>query len=91
MNNNNHILTVTDGDTTIEYLIGRIIPYDDKKFFTIFNLTFGGFMFGQYLGDLPEDEDAAVDIIVEDFKSGCAHITYPDGYIADDLYEMIDC
>ena len=41
-------------------------------------------------GELPADEEEAIAVIYDDFRSGCKHITYPDGYIADDLYEMMD-
>jgi len=84
------ILTVTDGDRQIEYIISEILRLDEGNFFAIFNLTEGGFMFGQFLGELPADDEEAIAVIYDDFRSGCKHITYPDGYIADDLYEMMD-
>lgn len=72
------------------YIIERVIDMDDKKFFTLFNLDTGNVMFGEYEGELPPDEDEAREIIWKDFLDGCPHISYPDGYIVDDLYEMID-
>jgi len=85
-----NILSVSNGDETIEYMIERVIRFDSKFFFTIFNLSNMDFMFGEYVGELPMDDDEAIKIICEDFKGGCKHIAYPDGYIVDDLYEMID-
>lgn len=88
--NENHILTIQNGEMKIEYLIERVIRMDSQIFFTIFNLTSGEVMFGEFLGELPEDEEQALDTICDDFRAGCKHITYPDGYIVDDLYEMVD-
>lgn len=87
---NENILVVQNGDETVEYMIERIIRFDNKFFFTIFNLSNMDFMFGEYVGKLPDNDDEALKIVCEDFKSGCKHIAYPDGYIVDDLYEMID-
>lgn len=84
------VLSFGTGEEKREYLIERVIDFLESKFFTIFNLATGELMFGEYCGELPEDEDKAREIICDDFKSGCKHIQYPDGYIVDDLYEMID-
>lgn len=84
------ILIVEDGGQTFEYMIGSIIRLDDKIYFTIINLTEGGLLFGEYEGEVPEDDEEALDIIYKDFVDGCKNISYPDGYIVDDLYEMMD-
>ena len=78
------------GEEKTKYLIERVIPFGEQFFFTLFNLQTGDFMFGEYERELPEDEDTAREIIWQDFLDGCKHISYPDGYIVDDLYEMID-
>lgn len=85
-----YVLTLGDGEDKIPYLIERVICMDNQRFFTLVNLITGDFMFGEYTGQLPEDEDEAREIIWNDFRNGCETITYPDGYIVDDLYEMID-
>ena len=85
-----YVLELGTGENKTEYLIERVIPYGDQFFFTIFNLFTGDVMFGEYEGALPDDEDSAREIIWQDFMDGCNHISYPDGYIVDDLYEMID-
>lgn len=85
-----YILTLGEGDERQDYIIERVINYENQQFFTLFNLTNGAVMFGEYLEKLPEDEDIAREIIWNDFRSGCKHITYPDGYIVDDLFEIID-
>lgn len=73
-----------------KYLIERVVDFNEKKFFTLFNLENGSLMFGEYEGDLPENEDEAREIIWKDFLEGCHNISYPDGYIVDDLFEIID-
>lgn len=85
-----YVLVLGEGDNATKYLIERVIPFGEQFFFTIFNLHTGEVMFGEYEGELPEDEDTAREIIWNDFREGCKHISYPDGYIVDDLYEMID-
>jgi len=85
-----YVLTLGEGDERSEYLIERVIKLGDQQFFTLFNLMIGDVMFGEYTGSLPEDEDEAREVIWVDFRNGCKKITYPDGYIVDDLYEMID-
>lgn len=85
-----YVLCLGEGDNKTEYLIERVIRYGEQNFFTLFNLMTGDVMFGEYCGELPEDEDEAREIIWEDFRCGCKNIEYPDGYIVDDLFEMID-
>ena len=83
-----YVLTVTMGEETIKYLIDRIIRLSGANYFNLFNLSNGDMMFGEYEGSLPEDEDLAREIVWRDFLDGCKHISYPDGYIVDDLFEM---
>ena len=85
-----YVLTFGEGDEKAEYLIERVIKDGDKRYFPLFNLMTGNVMFGEYTDSLPEDEDEAREVIWNDFRTGCKHIQYPDGYIVDDLYEMID-
>lgn len=85
-----YVLELGEEESKTLYLIERVIPYGEQNFFTLFNLMSGDFMFGEYDGTLPDDEDVAREIIWQDFLDGCKHISYPDGYIVDDLYEMID-
>ena len=85
-----YILSMSTEAGEIRYLIDQIIPLDGKNFFSLCNLTTGALLFGEYTGSLPESWDDAREIIWRDFLDGCAHISYPDGYILDDLYEMID-
>lgn len=85
-----YVLTVGEGSEKTEYLIERVIRHREKLFFTLFNLGTGDMMFGEYGGELPEDEDLAREIIWNDFREGCRHISYPDGYIVDELFDMTD-
>ena len=85
-----YILTSGEGDNKSEYLIERVIRDGDKNYFTLFDLMTGNVMFGEYTDALPGDDDEAREAIWDDFRCGCKHIQYPDGYIVDDLYEMID-
>lgn len=85
-----YILCYGEGEEKREYLIGNIIEYGSDKYFMIINLISADVMFGEFLGELPEDEDEAREIIWKDFMNGCKHIQYPDGYIVDDLYEMME-
>lgn len=85
-----YVLTQGEGDNRCDYLIERVIKYGEHYFFTLFNLMTGDVMFGEYTGELPKDEDDAREVIWNDFREGCKNISYPDGYIVDDLYEMID-
>lgn len=84
------VLTVGEGESKVKYLIERVIPMDDKCFFTILNLSNFDFMFGEYTGPQAEDPEETRLRIWQDFGRGCPNISYPDGYIVDDLYEMID-
>lgn len=85
-----YVLTLENENSEYKYLIERVITYGEQKFFTLFNLSTGDFLFGEYIGELPQDEDVAREIIWNDFRNGSSKISYPDGYIVDDLYEMID-
>ena len=85
-----YILSSGEGDNKTEHLIERVIHFEGGHYFTIIDLASGSVMFGEYTGELPKDDDLAREVICNDFRSGCKHIAYPDGYIVDDLYEMID-
>ena len=85
-----NILTLSKDGVTTQYLIERVIRLDEQLFFTVINLNDGNLMFGEYTDELPLDDEKAIEIICEDFRKGCEHVIYPDGYIQDDLYEMID-
>lgn len=84
------VLVYDEKESKSEYLIERVIKYGEQNFFTLFNLMTGDVMFGEYTDVLPEAEDEAREMIWKDFIDGCKHITYPDGYIVDDLFELID-
>jgi len=85
-----YVLKREENGIITEFLIERVVVLDKKYYFTLFNLNTGDLLFGEYEGELPKDEDEAREIIWNDFREGCCHISYPDGYIVDDLYEMID-
>lgn len=85
-----YVLTLGEGENRHEYLIERVIKYGEQLFFTLFDLMTGNVMFGEYTDTLPDNEDEAREVIWNDFRNGCKHIEYPDGYIVDDLYEMVD-
>lgn len=84
------ILVMSEGENEVRHIIGNVIRMEEKKFFSIFNMNTADLMFGEFLGDLPEEEDLAREVIWRDFMDGCKHITHPDGHILDDLFLMMD-
>lgn len=84
------MLVMGEGENQIRYMIAQIIRVDGKNFFSIFNMTNADMLFGEFLGELPEDEDQARELIWQDFQDGCKRITYPDGHIMDDLFCMLE-
>lgn len=85
-----YILPVGEGDQQTEYMIDRAVLIDGKCIFGILNLQSFDLMFGEFLGDISEDMEENRGRIYQDFMNGCRHITFVDGYLADDLYEMWD-
>lgn len=85
-----YILVMGEGENAVRHMIAQVIRMDNKNFFSIFNMANADLMFGEFLGDLPEDEDLAREVIWRDFLDGCKHITHPDGHILDDLFFMMD-
>lgn len=83
-----YILTVGEGEQKITYLIEKVYLLDGKCFFSILNLDTFSVMFGEYLGETTEDHEANRGRIYNDFLSGCPNITFVDGYMEDELYEL---
>ncbi|MBQ0001332.1 MAG: hypothetical protein KBT01_07345 [Clostridiales bacterium] len=86
----NFILPVGEGENQILYMIERALVLDGKCFFSILNLGTFDVMFGEFLGDFTDDPEENRARIYADFKNGCKHITYVDGYMEDMLYDAWD-
>lgn len=82
------ILTTGEGEHENRYFIQQVIRVNGKCYFSVINLLNFELMFGEYLGEVTEDDIENRLRVFEDFKNGCKNITYVDGYILDDLYEQ---
>lgn len=83
-----YILPVGEGDSQKTYMIERVYLLDGKCFFSILDLDTFNVMFGEFLGQTSEDEEENRETIYNDFLSGCKNITFVDGYMEDELYEL---
>lgn len=89
--NTDFIITVdADASEPIRLMIEKIIPLDNRYFFSILNMNNGNVMFGEYLGQLSDISEDSRAVICQAIKQGDSRITFADSYLYDDLYELRD-
>lgn len=86
----NFILTSGEGEQKKEYLIGDVYLIDGKCYFSVLDLGTFDVMFGEFLGETEEDSEINRERIYQDFLNQCPNITFVDGYMLDELYDMLD-
>ena len=86
----NYILPVGQGAEQVLYQIEKAFILDGKCFFSILNLSDFNVMFGEYLGPFSagQDPEELRKLIHREFLNGCSRITFADGYMVDELYEL---
>ena len=86
----NFIITSGSAEEKREYFIQKAFLLDGRCYFTILNINTFDVMFGEYLGTYEDDMEKTREKIYQEFVEKRPNVTYPDGYILDDLYEMWD-
>lgn len=78
------------GENQPEYYIQKAFVMDGHCYFIILNMDSFDVMFGEYLGKYDNDMEETRKKIYQEFLDHKPNVTFVDGYILDDLYEMWD-
>lgn len=85
-----YILTLEEGDVKKEYFIAKAFLLYNRCYYIIIDLSCFNVMFGEYLGEFTDDMEATRERIYQEFVNRCPNVTFVDGYLLDEFYDMWD-